>query len=213
MSSVSNSPTTPLEAGNPATRERLLHAALACFSRKGYHQTTTDEIVTESGMGKGTLYRYFETKQDLFISLIDWFMLEFDEEIAHSWSEGMPAADRIRAMVNVFLQESEQLIPFFKITVDFWAQSMESDRLQRMFWKWLRRYQKQLAGVIKEGVARGEFRPVQAEQVALGLFATLDALALYRSLMGSDIDLPGTVNASLEVFLAGLQQQEGDNVA
>ena len=44
-------------------------------------------------------------------------------------------------------------------------------------------------------------------------FATLDALGLYKSLMGPEIDLPGTVNASLEVFLAGLRQQEGEDVA
>ncbi len=189
------------------TRERLLNAALVCFSRKGYHQTTTDEIVAESGMGKGTLYRYFENKQDLFISLIDWFFLEVSKEITHAWDDSMPAADKIRAMVQIFLDESEQLFPFFKITVDFWAQTFENDRLQRTFWTWLQQYQMQFSTVIDEGIAGGEFRVVNSKAVALGLVAMLDGVALYKTLLSKEIDFPGTILALMEAILAGLKTE------
>ncbi len=44
------------------TKERILDAALEVFSQKGFHTATTDEIAERAGVGKGTLYRYFETK-------------------------------------------------------------------------------------------------------------------------------------------------------
>jgi AcrR family transcriptional regulator len=162
--------------------------------------------VAESGLGKGTLYRYFQNKQDLFMSLIDWFMSEFGEEISHAWTDDMSASEKIQAMVKVFLDESEQFIPFFKITVDFWAQSLESERLQSIFWTYLQRYQQQFASIIEAGMADGEFRKLDAKQAALALFATLDALMLYRTLLGTKIDLHSTVNTSLDLFLEGLKQ-------
>jgi len=200
---------SPTTKGKADTRERILQAALTCFSNKGYHQTTTDELVAESGLGKGTLYRYFDNKQELFMSLIDWFMLEFGEEMSHAWTDEMSAAEKIRAMIQVFLDEAEQFIPFFKITLDFWAQTLESERMQRTFMTWLTQYQQQLATVIEAGIASGEFRPVNAEQAALGLFAVLDAVGLYKTLLSAEIDLPGTIETTLDIFLDGLKG-EGD---
>ena len=85
----------PTSAGL-STRERLLQAALTCFSRKGYHQTTSDEIVAESGLGKGTLYRHFENKRDLFISLVQWMMSGIGEDITLVSTKQQPVPERLR---------------------------------------------------------------------------------------------------------------------
>lgn len=209
MTKAKSLPTSTMfvPGGRIETRERILQAALTCFSNKGYHQTTTDEIVAASGLGKGTLYRYFENKQDLFMSLIDWFMFEIDEEMAHAWTAEMPAADKIRAMVQVFLDEAEQLTPFFKLTLDFWAQTLESERLQRTFSAWLQRYQARFVPIIEAGMAGGEFRPVNAEQAALGLIAMVDAVGLYKTLLEAEIDLDNTVKTTLDLFLNGLRTE------
>ncbi len=51
-------------------KERILEAALEVFSLKGFHPATMDEIAEKAGVGKGTLYRYFETKEKLFAELV-----------------------------------------------------------------------------------------------------------------------------------------------
>ena len=61
--------TTPLPSKRSA-KERILEAALEVFSNKGFHPATTDEIAERAGVGKGTLYRYFETKEKLFAQLV-----------------------------------------------------------------------------------------------------------------------------------------------
>lgn len=50
---------------------QIQDAALRCFSRKGYDETTMDEIVAESGLTKGGIYWYFKSKRDIFLSLLD----------------------------------------------------------------------------------------------------------------------------------------------
>jgi len=54
----------------PGAKERILEAALEVFSLKGFHPATMDEIAEKAGVGKGTLYRYFETKEKLFAELV-----------------------------------------------------------------------------------------------------------------------------------------------
>lgn len=54
----------------PGAKERILEAALEVFSHKGFHPATMDEIAEKAAVGKGTLYRYFETKEKLFDELV-----------------------------------------------------------------------------------------------------------------------------------------------
>ncbi|HEY3799984.1 MAG TPA: TetR/AcrR family transcriptional regulator [Caulobacteraceae bacterium] len=52
-------------------RQQILAAALRCFSRDGFHATTTADIVRESGVSQGTLYLYFANKDDIIVALAD----------------------------------------------------------------------------------------------------------------------------------------------
>ena len=46
-------------------RDQILAAALACFARQGYHATSMDDVVRESGLSVGAIYTYFSSKEDL----------------------------------------------------------------------------------------------------------------------------------------------------
>ena len=59
------------EAKRETRRQEILDAALRCFSRDGFHNTTTADIVRESGVSQGTLYLYFATKEDIVVALAD----------------------------------------------------------------------------------------------------------------------------------------------
>lgn len=197
--------TSATEAKKRTTREQILQAALTCFADKGYHKATMDDIVAESGMSKGSLYWHFKSKQDLFVSLIDWFMFEIIEETSHAWTEEMSAAEKIRAGIMVFVDNFEQFMPFYKIIMDFWAQAFEQEQVLHMFDDYLEQFIAQLVPIIEEGVASGEFRSVDASHAALALVATFDAIGLYRVLLGEKIDVQGTMETTLDLMLTGLK--------
>ena len=194
------------------TRAQILQAALTCFAGKGYHQTSMDDIVAESGLSKGALYWHFKSKQELFLSLVETYMSAYSQEAAQAWQEGMPATDKIRAYMRFFVDSSEQLLPFFRVAIDFWAQTSEDEQLRAIFDRMMADLQQQLGALIEEGVAVGEFRPVDASRLALGLVAALDALALYKALLGEKIDIQGSAETLLAVALAGLQPEGANDV-
>ena len=192
-----------------ATRTQILQSALVCFAENGYYQTTMDDIVSRSGLSKGALYWHFKSKQELFIALIEWFMLQIGEQIDHAWTDDMSAADKIRAMVEVTLAGSEQMVPFVNIFLDFWAQTPEDEQLQQIFGSIIDDYETKLEEIINEGVANGEFQPVEnPRNLSLAMFGMLDALFLYSTLLGDKVDMHGSARAAVDVMLAGLTCKE-----
>ena len=63
-------------AGNRATKREkaILNCAAHIFAKRGYRQTDVQEIADKLGLGKGTVYRHFATKENLFLSAVDWGM-------------------------------------------------------------------------------------------------------------------------------------------
>ena len=54
-------------------RQQILGVAREVFSKRGYHQTTIDDIVAQAGVARGTFYLYFEDKRAVFSDLVDRF--------------------------------------------------------------------------------------------------------------------------------------------
>src|SRR3990170_8142214 len=59
------------EAHVEARRNQIVDAAWACFARKGYHQTTMQDIATEAGISAGAIYRYYPSKEGVLKAIND----------------------------------------------------------------------------------------------------------------------------------------------
>lgn len=62
-------------------RDRIIAAALISFSKKGFDKTRMDDIALESNVSKGTLYIYFESKEDLFYALCEKNLVELRKQL------------------------------------------------------------------------------------------------------------------------------------
>jgi AcrR family transcriptional regulator len=59
------------EAHLEARRRQILDAAAKCFAREGFHRTSMQDIVRESGISAGLVYRYFTGKDDVIAAIVD----------------------------------------------------------------------------------------------------------------------------------------------
>ncbi len=84
----------------PGAKERILEASLEVFSQKGFHPATMDEIAEKAGVGKGTLYRYFETKEKLFAELV---RLRLDE-LGRTAGSVMDGQDDVLTMISKYIR-------------------------------------------------------------------------------------------------------------
>ncbi|WP_426319999.1 TetR/AcrR family transcriptional regulator [Microbacterium sp. E-13] len=82
---VSSATGRPLTKRGEATRRRLLEAAELVFADQGYHEASIVKITERAGIGLGTFYLYFDSKQSIFEALV----LDLNRRVRHSMSEAM----------------------------------------------------------------------------------------------------------------------------
>ncbi len=81
------------------TRERILIAAQEVFSQKGFHQATMDEIAERAEVGKGTIYRHFPSKENLFHQLVQIRLKELEAEA----DRVLDSEDDVLSMIEKYL--------------------------------------------------------------------------------------------------------------
>jgi len=97
-------------------RERILKAALEEFSEKGFHASTIDSIAERAGIAKGTVYRYFKTKEALFTALKEDSMAEF-VQIARELGREQDVLKIIESIIKIYLGFFEKNSAFFKVII------------------------------------------------------------------------------------------------
>jgi AcrR family transcriptional regulator len=189
-------------------RAEIIDAALACFMRKGYTNTTMDDIVVESGLSKGTLYWYFESKDDLLESAVASYFERFGDSTVDSLAECSTASERLRCGGEAMVGFCRQAQGLFGLFLEFWSQSERREEASRTWTSMLSTYAGMVAAFIEEGTRAGEFKEVDAHSLAWAILAAYDGLAVYM-LMMPDLDLDRVSGIFVETLLSGLAV-EGD---
>jgi AcrR family transcriptional regulator len=85
-------------------RDDILDAAVQLFAQRGYQQTDMQELADKVGVGKGTLYRYFTSKDSLFLAAADRVMVRMREAVDAEIEGIDDPIVRIRQAIRAFLR-------------------------------------------------------------------------------------------------------------
>lgn len=194
----------PSDEAPTERRSQIIQAALACFMRRGYNTTTMDDIVAESGLSKGTLYWYFKSKDDLLQSaILTTFEESFGQEAFAALEEIPSSAGKLRALAQAMSGMGEWAKGLFNLFLEFWASSPNRQEVGQVWIDLLVQYKDMVVAVVQEGIHRGEFRPVDPEQLVWSIMATYDGIAAYALLM-PDLDLQQISETFVDTLLNGL---------
>ncbi|MBN1889641.1 MAG: TetR/AcrR family transcriptional regulator [Thermoflexales bacterium] len=196
---------TPRADVSTERRAQIIQAALACFVREGYNNTTMDDIVKESGLSKGSLYWYFKGKDELFEAALMSFFTTFGQEAFAALNQGGNASAKLRALgqqMTHFVTAAEGL---FNLFLEFWASSARRQEAGQLWGGLLKEFEIAIVRIIEEGVRQGEFEPVDAEQLVWAVMAAYDGLAAYVMLV-PNLDVARISHVFIETLLQGLEK-------
>ncbi|HTW69783.1 MAG TPA: TetR/AcrR family transcriptional regulator [Acetobacteraceae bacterium] len=208
MTSDADAPTRRRARRKEDRPGEIIAAALRLFSERGFATTKLEDVATSAGIGKGTIYLYFPTKEDLFRAVVRQAVVpNLDAVAAMVADPNLAAADILRAMAERFLQLLDtDLTAIPKLVL---AESGNFPALARFYAEEVvYKGMALIRGVLARGIERGEFRPVDLDG-ALPLFSSpLLLLALWKNSLGrhTDIQLDAhkIVATHLDVLLRGL---------
>ncbi len=196
---------TPPPVSKEERRAQILTAAIDCFSKNGYHNTTMDDIVAASGMSKGSLYWHFKNKQDVLVSAVKWYFDQLAENL-FPMIENIPSiVERLKMILSAFSQVMDSDDSIFRVFLDFYAQTRSDPEVERLARELILPYIDLIAVQIQQGVDEGELRPVNARHIAVSLMAAFDGLFLYHMMLGDDFEW-GKIGQELgTIILDGLR--------
>ena len=96
-------------------RATILEAASRIFATRVYHLVTMDEVARAARVGKGTLYRYFPSKEDLYLAIVDEAFDLLIRRLDVEQATGLPPATALRRMIEAIVETFAQHLPFFRL--------------------------------------------------------------------------------------------------
>jgi AcrR family transcriptional regulator len=195
-------------------RDAILDAALRSLLEKGYTKTTMTDVAREAGIGRGTVYWHFESKDDLFFSLLEREFAALEGDAAPVLEQGMTPADMVASFVRAFFEvysEAPNLLRAF-LSVFTGAHEAMRQRLLAFFAATYGRYNRLFADLLEAGKSDGSVRTdLDSDVVAASIVVLLDALYLQVAFGLIDNDPKRLADAVLDLVNRGILSPDKDS--
>ncbi|MEP1143540.1 MAG: TetR/AcrR family transcriptional regulator [Henriciella sp.] len=191
-----------------AKRLALLNAALAVFSRVGFAAAKMEDVAKEADVSKGTVYLYFDSKEQLFEDMVRTKMTPMLNEIEEVMSRpAMTATERLKTHMQFFYQkvlnsDRRQIMrlimaegPNFPDLAEFYHANV------------LSRGQALIRRTIEQGVESGEFRELKGHGLAQNVVAGALVAGIWKLVFDQfqPIDLDAYFDTHVDLILNGLK--------
>jgi TetR/AcrR family transcriptional regulator len=154
-----------------STVRRIVVAARKVFAQKGLAGARMDEIARVAGVNKALPYYYFRNKEELHRFVLETMIAQISAQMASPQVLAMDPPERVRALVNTtfdFVQRN----PAYPRLIQ--REMMAARRtLHWMVVAHHRPLHQRAVSTIREGIARGEFRPVDPDQMVFTIFGMI----------------------------------------
>lgn len=199
------------KAARPA---EILDAALDCFAERGFAATRMDDVAVRAGVTKGTVYLYFETKEELFTALVRSQLLPTIERLEAAASADVPATVLLERLMAIW---AEHVVPS-RVSVLPKLIIAEAGNFPEMAKFYLdeviHRARALLGSVLRRGVQTGEFRPIDVDHVVYCVIGPLLFSVLWRHSFEphdeAPLDVAALCRAHLDTLLNGLRRTGGE---
>ncbi len=190
------------------TRTAIVRGAAAIFAQREFHEVLTDDIAQHVGVGKGTIYRYFGSKDELYLAAIADGLDEFHAAVTSVLQQDAPLAATIdavaRTMITHFWRRRDFLVLIARL---------EPKLKPRQRADWQRRRAELVTliqRVLSRAAARGEIGRVNARLAVEAFFGMIRGLCIYRAEGDRPEELARLVTTLFLVGLRGDTAAKGD---
>lgn len=171
-------------------RQQILEAALKVFAQRGLHGAKMSMIAEEADLSAGQLYRFFESKEELFVTLIRQVAEETAREMERIYEIPGSPFDKLRIFTASILKEESTQYPFKLIQHANSADEVPTEAKQLLQHFSVKRYMDQLLPLFEEGQQIGDFAQGDARQLISAFLTILSALITLNMPIDDDHQLP-----------------------
>lgn len=186
-------------------KEAILEAAVHMFAEKGFAETKLDEIAALAEFGKGTIYNYFENKDDLLVSSFEYALGKVSDYLEQKLADVTDPVERLRLVVNAQFEHYKNNEDFLKVvttnqaTIGKCLHGKKGKELQQRFTL----LRNMLVAEIDGAISAGRLKPGSADRYASYLSGMIHGQI--RQLNQKEINIEDVdSNEIMDIFLSGV---------
>ena len=188
------------------TKNKILDAAFSVFVKNGYKDTTMSHIVRESGLSKGAIYHHYDSKKDLFISLIDhWEIYSFPDFYSGS-NKNETATSTLRRFANVVFNTFNDKPHIFLAEIEFWALANKDAEINARSKVLYDKILKLFELVLNKGIRNNEFKKVDTKIIAIELLSIFQGINWFCLFKEDSLLAKEYLSKSVDTVLDGIKK-------
>jgi AcrR family transcriptional regulator len=186
---------------DPGKRHAILDQAIRTFAELGFRGTDVQVIADRAGVGKGTVYRYFKSKEELFWATTYEVLLRMERCLDEAMEGVLGACDKFRAAATAHARFFQDNPEYLELTIqdraEFHGSGPESHREHH------ETMIRKMGEILQQGIDAGEIRPVDPQQTTIGLGSLLYGAAILGCHLRS-VDVQRMTEHAVDIFLRGI---------
>lgn len=160
-------------------REKLIQAAIPIFAKHGFRETKMSDIAISADVGKGTLYEYFESKDDLFLNAFKIWFSYFSEQMQEIISKEKNSYKQLEIFYEQFFKTVEEYGDMYYIYFDFWSELTRNPKLDKQDIATVYQTLRELfASILETGAEKNVFKTMEYISMSTALLAISDGLLM-----------------------------------
>jgi AcrR family transcriptional regulator len=169
-----------------ARRRQILDAARACFARNGFHATSMQDVVAESGLSMGAVYRYFASKDELIQAIAEEVVGMLVGEVdALIDARPLPALTEVMDDVLRIVETQAGPDGVVRMAIQVWGEALRDPRLSELLARVYPRFRSAFVRLAAQARAEGQLPAgTEPEQVGLVLFGLVPGYFVQLILVG-----------------------------
>lgn len=200
----------PIIVDKKEKKAKILEAAIHVFSQQGLRNTKISDIAEAASIGKGTIYEYFRSKDEIFAASFSYFMEKMENIIARRLFRIHDPLEKLNAYFESWIEVLvDHCSGYLEIMLDFWAEGIR-DREENKYISMEKLYDENtmvLENILSECLSQGKIRHVDTRLTASVLLGTLDGILLQMILFKDSFDGTAAVRQFVEIMIGGLRSR------
>jgi len=190
--------------------QKKRNIALACknlFVENSLKELTVAKIAATAGTSKGSLYDYFENKEEIIFELLHIMLDEYDAQKKAQLESTCKTKEKIKIFARFFYaDETKELREIYKdfISINLTTPNEEMKAFQS---ECFTRYFNWMCEIIQEGIDKGEIIP-ESIYIAKGIFALAEGLFIANSTTNTIDDLQAELNTNIETIFSLIEVKQ-----
>jgi len=185
-------------------KDQILDAALTVLVQNGYEGSRMDDVVSKSQLSKGAIYWYYKSKKDMYLDLVNFWVIRYSATINHLVENDQAAPDQLKSLFNYFIDQYESdPDPFIALT-EFWSMAQKDDDFRAKLQKVYSQFLEVLEKIVAKGLKDGDFKKLDIRITAMSIMLNVESINWFTLFDTHGVSARDYIQTISDFILAGL---------